>query len=87
MCGKSCKQSRSGESHYIQGSKRQTRCKVFSECFNSKAIMNPHLLDNHGFNCAICEDTVADKPQLKVHMQSTTTWSKYRSIPMSKVHK
>ena len=31
--------------------------------------MNPHILDNHGFKCSICEDTVAD-PQLKAHMQS-----------------
>ena len=30
--------------------------------------MNLHMLDNHGFKCAICEDTVADKPQLKAHM-------------------
>ena len=32
--------------------------------------MNPHMLDNHGFKCAICEDTVTDKAQLKAHMQS-----------------
>ena len=32
--------------------------------------MNPHMLDNHGFKCAICEDTVTDKPQLKAHMPS-----------------
>ena len=31
--------------------------------------MNPHILDNHGFKCSICEDTVAD-PQLKAHKQS-----------------
>ena len=31
--------------------------------------MKPHMLDNHVFKCAICEDTVADL-QLKSHMQS-----------------
>ena len=31
--------------------------------------MNPHMLDNHGFKCAICEDTVAN-PKQKAHMQS-----------------
>ena len=28
------------------------------------------MIDNHGFKCAICEDTLADKPQLEAHMQS-----------------
>ena len=63
-----CKQRRSGDPHDIQGSKMQHRCEVCSECLNSKDIMNLHMLDNHGFKCAICEDTVADKPQLKAHM-------------------
>ena len=43
--------------------------------------MKPHMLDNHVFKCAICEDTVAD-PQLKAHMQSTHNMIKTRPISM-----
>ena len=52
----------------FKSAKGNIDAKFFSECFNSKDIMNPHMLDNHGFKCAICEDTVADKLQLKAHM-------------------
>ena len=42
--------------------------------------MNPHMLDNHGFKCAICEDTVTDKPQLKAHIQSDHNMTKISEI-------
>ena len=44
------------------------------------------MLDNHGFKCAICEDTVADL-QLKSHMQSIHNMIEISEHSMSKVHK